>query len=391
MSTAKVAIICDDQRMTQKLVQEITFYNIAIDEVIDKPREAYLKINPKEPRVIVFVEPAEELSVIQVMQQLHKVNTAAPILFLTMNEDFQESRRLFRAGVTDVLKVPEELPELQRSMERAFRQLGLNRQKVEMDKPTVIKGAGTVISVYSGKGGAGTSLLAANLANSLALQGGQRVLLVDLNLQFGGIQTLFNIRHDRHLGDLMPVIHELTESQLNNVLYRMETTHLHILLSPNSPEESENVKSEEIELLLFACRSCFDLVILDIPKELNEISVSALNHSDHIFYIAELERPAIVRMQNVLDLLDRYHLINDNNVSIIVNRFCKKRDIGLEELQRMSRFPVHGTIADDFRQLQRFINLGLPWLQQSKQKVKRGPVKDLVKVTASTLQLVGGE
>lgn len=390
MQPVKVAIISDDQRVTQNVMQELSFCNVPIDELIDKPREAYLRINPKEPRVIVFVEPAEELSVIQVMQQLHKVNPAAPIIYLTRCEDFQESRRLFRAGMCDVLKIPEELSELERSMERAVRRLQQSREKQQADKPTTVKGAGTVLTVYSGKGGAGTSLLAANLANSLALSGQQRVLLVDLNLQFGGIQTLFNIRHDRHLGDLKPVIREMTETQLNHVLYRMETTRLHLLLSPNSPEESENFKSEEIELLLFTCRSCFDLVILDIPKELNEISVSALNNSDHIFYIAGLERPAIVRMQNVLDLLDRYHLINDNNVSIIVNRYSKKHDIGLEELERMSRFPILGTIADDYAQLQRCINLGLPWVQHAGQKVKKGPLLDLLKLTAATQKLVGG-
>ncbi|WP_126424947.1 AAA family ATPase [Brevibacillus marinus] len=390
MHKAKVAIICDDQRMLQKLIQEISFYQLTIDELIDKPREAYLKINPKEPRVIVFVEPAEELSAIQVMRQLHKVNASAPILYLARTADYQELRRLFRAGATDVLKIPDELPELERSLERAIRQLELNREKLPANRPAPVKGAGTVLTVYSGKGGAGTSLLAANLANSLALNGQQRVLLVDLNLQFGGIQTLFNIRHDRHLGDLKPVIRELSEHQLNNVLYRMETTRLNLLLSPNSPEESENFSSEEIELLLFACRSCFDLVILDIPKELNEISVSALNNSDHIFYVAGLERPAIVRMQNVLDLLDRYHLIGDDNVSIIVNRFSRKHDIGLEELRRMSRFPILGTIADDFAQLQRCINLGLPWQQHAGQKVRKGPVLDLLKLTDATLQLVGG-
>jgi pilus assembly protein CpaE len=175
------------------------------------------------------------------------------------------------------------------------------------------------------------------------------------------------------------------------VLYKLEPSHLQILLSPNSPEESENFQSEDIELLLFACRSQFDVVVLDIPKELNETSISALNNSYHIYYVVTLERPAIVRMQNVLDLLDRYHLIDDENISIIVNRFSKKHDIGLAELQRMCRFPIQGTISDDFRQLQQFINLGLPWQQDKKEKARRGLTKDLLELTTSTLQLVGGE
>jgi pilus assembly protein CpaE len=390
MAAPKIAIISDDERMTQKLIQDLQFYNMTIDEVIEKPREAYLKIHPREPRVILFVEPSEAIAVEPVLQQLKKVNADAPILFLCKNADFSTSRTLFRAGVNDVVRIPDEWDELEPLLQKAIRLQKSNRQKSELEKVTP-KGAGTVLSVYSGKGGAGTSLIAANLANNLALHSGRRVLLVDLNLQFGGIHTLLNIRHDRHLGDLKPVIRELTESQLNNVLCKLEESQLHILLSPNSPEESEQFHSEDIELLLFACRSYFDVIVLDLPKELNEISISALNNTDHIFYVVSLERPAIVRMQNVLDLLDRYHLIDDERVSIIVNRFSKKHDIGLTELQRMSRFRIQGTIADDFHQLQHFINLGLPWQQTKKQKVKRGPVKDLMELTTSALQLVGGE
>ncbi|MBO8165499.1 MAG: AAA family ATPase [Brevibacillus sp.] len=390
MSTAKVVLISDDEQILQKLIQEISFYSHAvIDEIIDKPREAYLKVNPKEAQVVVFVEPVEDFPVKQVVKQIHKANAAVPILFLSRSEDFKASRSLFRDGVTDVLKIPDELSELEASIERAYGQLRTNRRKLLADRTSFAKG--TVLAVYSGKGGSGTSLLAANMANSLALQSPQRVLLIDLDLQFGGIQTLLNIRHDRHLGDLKSVIHELTESQVNNVLYRMESSNLHVLLSPGSPEQSEHFKSEDIELLLFACRSYFDLVVLDIPKELNEVSISALTHSDHIFYVVTLERPAIVRMQGVLDLLERYQLLRDDNVSLIVNRFSKKHDIGLDELKRMTRFPVCGTIMDDFAQLQRPINLGLPWQQSPRQKLKRGPVKDLVQLSASALQRVGGE
>ncbi|RXT07834.1 AAA family ATPase [Ammoniphilus sp. CFH 90114] len=389
--SVKVAIISDDQRLTQRLVQMLGLLDVRVGEIVDRPREAYLKITSSEPRVILFVEPEEDESAEQIVKQMKKVNETAPILYFSKTNDFRKIRQLFREGVSDLLQLPDELEDLEKALEKTLDRLQKNLHKAEKEKSSLRKGAGTIISLYSGKGGTGTSLLSANLAHTLALDRSLNVLLVDLNLQFGAIHTLFNINHSRHIGDLKPVIRELTESQVKNVIYRMEESGLHILLSPNSPEEAEQFKSEEIEMLLNACRLYFDVIILDIPKELNEISISALNGSDHIFYVVHLERPAIVNMQSVLDLLERYHVIKDDNVSVIVNRFNKQHDISLTELQKMTRFPVLGTVADDFKLLQPYINLGQPWYTDPKVKVKKGPVKSLLDLKNSTLAVIGGE
>lgn len=103
MATPKVTIISDDQRITQRLIQDIEFLNINLAEIIEKPREAYLCVSPNEPRVIIFVEPVEEVSVAQVINQVKKVNSTAPIIFLSKTTDYKALREIFRAGISDVI------------------------------------------------------------------------------------------------------------------------------------------------------------------------------------------------------------------------------------------------------------------------------------------------
>jgi pilus assembly protein CpaE len=50
--------------------------------------------------------------------------------------------------------------------------------------------AGRVVSLASSKGGSGTTLIAVNLASSLAAQRERRVLLIDLSQQFGDASLL---------------------------------------------------------------------------------------------------------------------------------------------------------------------------------------------------------
>lgn len=391
MATMKITLICDDPRLGHQLVQQLTFLDYPIGETIEKPKEAYMMIDPKEPRIILFVEPEESDFAAQSIQQLRKVNEAAPVIFLSKRADFRLLRELYRAGAMEVLHIPDELPELERVLERAQQTQKSNQAKTEKARSAAMRSSGTVLTLMSGKGGAGTTFVSANLANAFALKSSLRVLFIDLNLQFGGVQNMFNITHDRNLGDLKSVIHELTESQVRNVLYRMEESGLSILLSPNNPQEAETFTGEDIELLLTACRQFFDLIVLDVSKELNDISVNAISQSDYLIYVANLERPAIVKMQKVLQLLDRYHLMKEDNIGIIVNRYSKKHDLTLDELEKMCKFPVLGTIADDYKHLQRYFNLGLPLLTDSNPKRAKGPAKDIHQLATAMLSRLGGE
>lgn len=385
----KISIISNDQRLVQRLIQLIDFLDIRLGEIIENPREAYLKITSNEPRIVLFVEPDADISIDQIVKQVKKVNITAPIIFLSKTEDFQKARHLFRSGVTDILKYPDEVDDLEKAIEKAMEVIKKNLQKLEQEQAVARDGHGSVFTFYSGKGGSGASIIGANFAQAMAFEG-YNVLFIDLNLQFGGIQDLFSIaNHNRHLGNLKPVINELTEAQIRNVVYTMPDSKLHILLAPCSPEEAELFTSDDIESLLTSCRSYYDLVILDIPKELNEVSISGLNHTDYLFYVLRLERPSIVTMQNVLNLLERYHLVKAGSVGLIINRFDKKLDLGIDELQKMTQYPLIGTIKDDYKSIQSYINFGVPWYNELKRKSKKGPMRDLLMVKSTILSMVG--
>jgi pilus assembly protein CpaE len=392
MAALKISIVCNDSQLAQKLIQSIHFLSMALGEVIDRPREAYMHLNPKEPRIVLLVEPSEDIPVTQMIHQLKKVNEAAPVIYLSKTTEFASLREIYRAGVTDVLSVPDELDQLAPMLNKAAQQLQQNLHKLELRASANFANSGSIIAVYSGKGGAGTTMISANLAQAITLHTGARTLLVDLNLQFGGIHHLFDIRFERHLGDLRSVLRELTFSQLSNVLYKLDSSGLNILLSPNHPQEAENFTSEDIELLLSACRQHFDFIVLDLPKELNEISISAISQCARLLYIVNLERPAIVRMQNVLDILDRYHLVKEENIYLIINKFSKTQDIMRSDLEKMTTLPIIGTVSDDRKgYLQTNINLGRPLLTKPQDKGEKGPPRDIYQLMAELLARLGGE
>jgi Flp pilus assembly protein, ATPase CpaE len=388
---AKVSIVCEEQRITQQMVQRLNFMNMPIGEIIDRPKEAYASLNAKEARVIVLVEPSDREALPSLLQQMKRMNDTAPVIYVSKSESFELLRSLYRSGISEWIRYPEEMDEFEKVLERALEQ---QKQQERQKEKTMRDADGhgcKVVTVYSGKGGVGTSFIASNMAHALALRCPNRVLLIDFNLQFGGVDMLMDIKHDRDIGDLKSVMKELTHSQINNVLYKREDSQLHVLISPKHPQEAEQFKGEDVEQIIKACRGHYDVIVLDIPKEMNEISIGALGQTSLLYYVTELDRPGISRMQNVLQLLDRYHLVKEDSIAIVVNRFSKKRDVQLEELRKMTAYPIAGTIADHFKAIQSYINLGEPLLKSRKDKGSKGPARDIWQLTNELLQRIGGD
>ncbi|MEW4371512.1 AAA family ATPase [Paenibacillus kandeliae] len=393
MSTVKVSIISSNERLTQQLIQNIHFYNMQLGEVIEKPREAYMQIHPKEPRIIVFAEPEEQIELTPIVMQLKKVNAGAPVIFLSRSGDFERIREMYRAGVTDVLRIPDELEQLESMLEKAS-QIALRGSD---HRPLLQHGrsGGKIISVYSSKGGAGTTTVSVNTAQAMALQNKDaRVLLIDLNLQFGGIQHYLDIEYERNLGDLKSVMHELTFNQLSSVLYKLESSNLHLLMSPAHPQEAENFTGEDIELLFNVCRQNFDYIILDLPRELNEVSISAISQTDQLVYVLNLDRSSILSLKSILNILDRYHLIDTSQIALIINKYSRRSDVTREDVEKIINLPVLGSITEDVKgKLQTSANLGMPLIMERQEKLKslKGLVKEFIQLQAALSGQEGGE
>ncbi|MCM3749936.1 AAA family ATPase [Paenibacillus pasadenensis] len=389
---AKITLITDDSRLMQQLQQNLTFLNFTIGEQITKPREAYMELNHTEPRIIVLAEPLEPVSVPGIVQQLKKVNESAPVIYLSRTDDFAAIRELYRAGISDVLRVPDELEQLEAALQKAARFARAGRSSAS-GRGNRAQG-GRILALFSASGGSGTTTAALHLAQMLAMKPGARVLLADLNMQYGGLQHYLDIQAERDLGDLKSVLQELTYSQLSNVLYKLEPSGVQVLLSPAHPQEAETFGGSDIELLFSACRQHFDYIVLDLPKSLDEISIAALNHADRVFYMLNVDRPSIVRMKHAFDIMDRYHLTDAEQLSILVNRHSKKADVTLDDLGKMVSVPVIGVIPEDNKMgIQSRMNVGKPLHVEPGMKIKRmrGPLKEYAELALKLFKEEGGE
>jgi len=117
------------------------------------------------------------------------------------------------------------------------------------------------LMVTSANAGEGKTLLAANLAITIAKSEGKRVLLIDCDMRRPAVHSLFGLERDVGLGSIL-----MEETTLEETIQNTELENLKIITSGKdiiSPMRL--LSSERAKEILDECKSQFDLIICDTP------------------------------------------------------------------------------------------------------------------------------
>ncbi|HLU21216.1 MAG TPA: AAA family ATPase [Bacillaceae bacterium] len=282
------------------------------------------------------------------------------LIGLVRDRSFENARKWMKVGAKELIIVPDEVESLDDILRKPLPAFSRDQSGIDSDFLS-FEGAGAVRAFYSAKGGTGKTLIAAMVAQNLQLQCDKRVILIDFNVQFGGVEVVFGLEPERSYMDLMPVIHELSINHIHNVAVKEENTGIHILLSPANPEYIDMSADELITRVIRTCRNHYDEVILDLPSTFNAITFNALSESTHIYYVLNPDSLSVRGLKHSLTHFRRYQIGNKNNVYVIVNRKNNKSELSEKNISQLIDLPIVGTVRADFYGVQPFVNMGKPF------------------------------
>jgi pilus assembly protein CpaE len=180
-------------------------------------------------------------------------------------------------------------------------------------------GAGNarVITVLSPKGGVGRTMVATNLALALANLAPGRVVIVDLDLQFGDVSTALKLTPTytfaharlRQPPDGASVMTCLTPHPAN----------LFALCAPATPVDAEDVKPREASAVLALLAREFPYVVIDTPSGLDEHTLHAIDMSTDLVVVSATDVSAIRNTRKELDVLRRIAPRNQR-LHLVLNR-----------------------------------------------------------------------
>ncbi len=255
-----------------------------------------------------------------------------------------------RLGVREVVAMPLSLSDLDEAIERMVAKL---REAARSE--------GKVLSFISCKGGSGATFLAANLAHALASVAGKKVLLIDLNLQFGDAALLLSdARPPMSLSALCAQPSRLDAELLESSQLKI-TPDFGILAAASDPDPDDAVQPEQIESLLQLARAQHDFVLLDLGRQINGVTIRALDVSDRICPILQQTLPFVRNGRRLLEMFSSLGYRRDK-VLQIVNRYDSAASISIGDMERTLGQRIHQLIPNSFEIASESINQGVPVL-----------------------------
>lgn len=146
-----------------------------------------------------------------------------------------------------------------------------------------------VVAVWGPRGGCGTTFLATHLAAAFARRNVDTAL-VDLDLSFADVSAALGSPSGvRTLIDALPLIEELSPAHMDELLWKHEEGGFRALLAPEDPEAAQDVRALDVRAALGVLGSSVDVVVLHLPRAVDEIGRAALLGAQRVLVVLTLD------------------------------------------------------------------------------------------------------
>lgn len=290
-----------------------------------------------------------EEPVVRPLKAIEILTTAvpeSPVVVVSSLADKEYLRRAMLAGARDFLTRPLPAEDLHKALTSVVE---AEQKRRSLAQDVLDSGhRGDIIALFSGKGGVGRTTIATNLAVALALEAKQRqrVALVDLDLALGDVAIMLDVTPERTIADLVPVLDKLDSHLLRGFLH-VHSSGLKVLCAPTRPEEGEMITAAHVRRILEVLAHTFDVVVLDLPRSLDDTVVTALDMANLVLLLANYDIPCLKSTRVCLDMLRSWRYSEDK-LKLIVNHANRGNGVSAGEADTVLDYPIFWKLPSEF-------------------------------------------
>jgi len=247
--------------------------------------------------VVIDVVPSPPRSLAEMCREFRAIPELAevPIVAISSTDDVEERIRLLEAGADDVMIRPVDERELDARVEA----LDLRHRRSKELRPSTLVAATKrpgrrLITIYSPKGGVGTTSVAVNVALAIAARDPDGVAIVDLTPVSGHVATHLDLRPKLTIADLMRDSQGLISPEIlkSTYLQRHERGVLVLAGSPN-PATEPLMSGEEAGKILDGVLTAIPTVVVDLGSHLDDRVLTSLEAADDVVIVVTPDFPAL--------------------------------------------------------------------------------------------------
>jgi pilus assembly protein CpaE len=342
-------LIVEDVPQVAQYIRNLLTSQTAVKllDVVTDGTKALNQIEQLRPDIVIVDALLQgRVKGMQLVDQVRKQHVVVPVIVLTVPQ--QPVHESPDKGIHGVLSMPFSGFDLLNKVQQVY-----NTFHVDGADTT-----GKVVSVFAPKGGVGKTTIAFNLPVAIG-QLGMRTVLIDGSLQFGDLRALLKVPVDAPSILDLPT-DRIQESDLRDVLWR-DPSGIDILLAPPRIEMAEMVSTRDIEKVLSLLRRVYQMIVIDVPAALSDISLAFLDGADSIIEIVTYDSTTL---RNTLAVAETFRAIgySAEKVQYLINRADSAGGMSPEDLRRaLGRAPAHSVVSDGMLVVQSN-NEGVPFV-----------------------------
>lgn len=326
-------------RRVEMEILHIGYDRAAISAMLEKQR----------PELLIMESAAESYELAEIDAWASRYHEMA-IVLLGSDTSPEYLLKAMQSGVRELLALPLDPAALDAALQRIWRRMDPLQRAGQQAR---------LLAFLPCKGGSGATFLATNLAYILADSLGQRVALLDFNLQYGDAALFVSDQRPqssladvaREIGRLDP---EFLASSMVHVLPGFD-----LLAAPEDPEKSLDVQPSNVDSLLAVARSAYDIVIVDMARSLNPVTLRVLDEAEIIYPVLQQTLP-FIRDASRMFATFRTLGYKPEKLHPLVNRYEKGGRISLGDVERTLGVRIGHTIPNSFLAVADSVNQGIP-------------------------------
>lgn len=261
-----------------------------------------------------------------------------------------------RAGIRDVVDMTQGAEELRDAVERAIVWASNLRSVSSVQSEGQPSRRGSIMSIFSSKGGAGKTFLTTNLACAVAEISGEDTAVVDLDFDMGDVFTYFGAEPTAGIPDLMGLGEGASHEQIRSVGMQVGE-HAWAYGAPPDPA-AEAPAGESIGKFLRTLRNDFPHVVVDASVDYSDSALVCFDLSDIICLVTPLDVVGVKHLGKALDTLMTIGLPRDR-FRVVLNRADSKVGLDAGDVERVMKIQVDAMIPSS-RLVPTSLNKGRP-------------------------------
>ena len=217
-----------------------------------------------------------------------------------------------------------------------------------------------ITAIFSTKGGVGRTLIAANLAVSIAREG-HRVCVIDLDTQVvGDMAHVLGVAPQSCMADMMSFLKkqpQLTKKQ--DFVVRSKFNNVDFLAGILKPQQSGHLLPDQIGQVFAFLEKDYDHIVVDAGKNFNDLFLASVNQANLILLIVTPDILSIYQTKWALDTLQFLHFPLDM-IKLVLNRAESLSSISWQEIRVNLPVDIIQKIPSDGKLVNQAVNLEMP-------------------------------